>query len=664
MILKSIISFLVFSVCIFQTNIAQLSGQLLNINFGSAPNGSLTVPGPGFPMGHTDFPYSTSVCPPAGQYTVVSGISDCYNNKLIPLYNDNTPFPDENGYMMLLHDVSHPNPATIFEYSPRDICQDVDYQFSASIINLDKPVTNGCTRFSSITLRVEDESGNLIGETSTGDIQFAPYNMGYNFKKYFVNFRLPASASGIKVKIIDEAKAMTTCTNTLAIDDIKISVTGGKANIFFDQGYIGDWVKFICFSSTTPIVMRALVDMDIPNPAIQWQQSTDNGNNWADIPGETGYFISRLFSQPGIFMFRIRAADPSIIVNPNCGITSDILKVQVDSLPKFHIVTNNSPLCAGGQLQLKADGAARYTWTGPNNFYDNINMPQIYNSALKDSGWYYVTMYTNGGCSLTDSTYVRIIGTDIIAGPGSNICVGDEVQLFTSKGIKYEWFPGEGLSSTNTQYPIASPVRSTVYTVKVKDSFGCEGSGEVSIRVLNTKEVMAGILAPSYVCRSVDSILFKDNSSGDIVSWRWDFGNGRSSKLQSPPVQTYLIDDNHYAYTTSLMVEDSAGCTDSVTKILTVVDNCYLAVPAAFTPNGDGVNDFLYPVNAYKAEKLSFSVYNKAGILMFKTNKLLEKWNGKYKGEDQPPGAYVWVLSYAERGRRPVLIKGTSLLIR
>lgn len=657
---------IIYILLVFSFYIQTTNGQLFNLTFGSAPNGSLTIPGPPMPIGRTDFLFSTSVCPPADSYTVVSGISQCYNNRLIPLYSDNTPFPDENGYMMLLHDVSHPNPKTIFEYvyNPRDICHDVDYQFSASIINLDKPVTNGCTRFSSFTLRVEDGAGNLVGETSTGDIQFAVNNMGYHFTKYFVNFRLPSTSSGLIVKIIDEAKAITTCTNTLAIDDIKLSVTGGKANIIFDQGAAGEWVKYICFTNPSPIVMRALVDMAIVNPAVQWQESADNGNTWVDIAGANSYTYARYFSRPGNYLFRIRAADPSIIINPNCGITSDLLKVIVDSLPKFHVVSNNSPVCAGQNLQFKVEGASRYTWSGPNNFYDNISMPHIYNSALKDSGWYYVTMYTNGGCSLTDSTFVRIIGTDVKAGPDSTICMGEKLPLNTSNGIKYEWSPPEGLSATNTRYPVASPTHSTLYTVKVTDSFGCTGTDQVFVKVANSKQVKADMLCPSFLCRNSDTIRFKDNSAGDITSWKWDFGNGLISSLQTPPLQLYRINNNQYAYTASLVVEDSAGCKDSIVKVLTVVDNCYLAVPSAFTPNADGLNDYLYPVNAYKAENLVFSVYNKAGRLLFRTNKLFEKWNGKYRGEDQPPGVYVWMLSYSERGTKPVFLKGTSLLIR
>jgi len=81
------------------------------------------------------------------------------------------------------------------------------------------------------------------------------------------------------------------------------------------------------------------------------------------------------------------------------------------------------------------------------------------------------------------------------------------------------------------------------------------------------------------------------------------------------------------------------------TKI-TVPNNCYITVPSAFTPNSDGLNDYLYPTNAYKATNLLFRVYNRSGQLLFETRNWLKRWDGYYGGNPQDPGTYVWTLSY------------------
>ena len=54
-----------------------------------------------------------------------------------------------------------------------------------------------------------------------------------------------------------------------------------------------------------------------------------------------------------------------------------------------------------------------------------------------------------------------------------------------------------------------------------------------------------------------------------------------------------------------LAVADTAGCTDTAYQLIQVEDNCYIAVPTGFTPNNDGRNDYLYPLNAFKVTDLT-----------------------------------------------------------
>jgi len=79
----------------------------------------------------------------------------------------------------------------------------------------------------------------------------------------------------------------------------------------------------------------------------------------------------------------------------------------------------------------------------------------------------------------------------------------------------------------------------------------------------------------------------------------------------------------------------------------------------------DGLNDFLYPLNAYKARDLKFSVFNRFGQRIFHTADWTRKWDGRFKGQPADPGTYVWMLSYidADTGRR-IEQKGSTVLIR
>lgn len=162
-----------------------------------------------------------------------------------------------------------------------------------------------------------------------------------------------------------------------------------------------------------------------------------------------------------------------------------------------------------------------------------------------------------------------------------------------------------------------------------------------------------------------DSAVFLNKSVGQITTYLWDFKNGTTSSAKSPLPQKFPITNSEKIYAIQLTVQNAAGCKSTATQNLKVLKSCYIAVPNAFTPNGDGLNDFLYPLNAFKADGLRFRVYTRAGQLIFSSDTWTQKWDGTFKGEPQDPGVYVWTLQYTLRdtGKR-FFLKGSAVLIR
>lgn len=182
--------------------------------------------------------------------------------------------------------------------------------------------------------------------------------------------------------------------------------------------------------------------------------------------------------------------------------------------------------------------------------------------------------------------------------------------------------------------------------------------------ILLDNDLKADIEAPEFICPN-DSAIFKDASIGKIATWNWDFSNGSRSVLQSPPVQLYPPPITDRQYEIRLNIVDSFGCTSQVTRIVNVVSSCFVAIPSAFSPNNDYLNDYLYPMNAYKAENLMFRVYNVYGQKVFETTNRFKKWDGTFNGLPQRSGTYVWTLYYVHKDTRRVFnLKGTTTLIR
>jgi gliding motility-associated-like protein len=191
----------------------------------------------------------------------------------------------------------------------------------------------------------------------------------------------------------------------------------------------------------------------------------------------------------------------------------------------------------------------------------------------------------------------------------------------------------------------------------------CSDTGTQAL-VFNN-EVKAAFTMPDVICPE-DPLLVTDSSTGQIDAWLWKYDVMGTSSVQAPPPFHFPLTNRDTYYTIQLRVTNIAlGCSDSARKRLRVLSNCFIAVPTAFTPNGDGLNDYLSPNNAYKADNLEFKVFNRWGQLVFATRNWLEKWNGKIKDLPQAAGIYVWFLSYTNRDTgQKIFQKGTTMLIR
>lgn len=176
-------------------------------------------------------------------------------------------------------------------------------------------------------------------------------------------------------------------------------------------------------------------------------------------------------------------------------------------------------------------------------------------------------------------------------------------------------------------------------------------------------ELQAKFQYPSVLCPQ-DTAYFINESIGNILNWNWSFGDGATSTLQQP-THLYPTLETEKIYRSQLIVENNLHCFDTAIHYIKAVANCYIAVPTGFTPNQDGRNDYLYPLNAYKALQLHFKIFNRWGQLVFETTDWTQKWDGSFQGKPQPADTYVWFLEYvhADTGEH-IKQKGTTVLIR
>jgi gliding motility-associated-like protein len=121
----------------------------------------------------------------------------------------------------------------------------------------------------------------------------------------------------------------------------------------------------------------------------------------------------------------------------------------------------------------------------------------------------------------------------------------------------------------------------------------------------------------------------------------WDFGGLGSSQQVNP---SFLFpSDTADSYLVCLAVETVNGCVDTTCQTIIINDIFIIYVPNAFTPDGDGINDFFYPVlSGVDPLNYDLMVFNRWGELIFETDAMSKWWDGTHKGLMSQEDVYVW----------------------
>ncbi|GAA4428294.1 hypothetical protein GCM10023188_12360 [Pontibacter saemangeumensis] len=88
-----------------------------------------------------------------------------------------------------------------------------------------------------------------------------------------------------------------------------------------------------------------------------------------------------------------------------------------------------------------------------------------------------------------------------------------------------------------------------------------------------------------------------------------------------------------------------------------------LHIPSGFTPNGDGLNDIL-EVKGRFFNSYSIRIYNNLGHVIYEGTAADAGWDGTYKGELQPAGAYAYEITAAADSGAKRRRTGTVTLLR
>ena len=621
-----------------------LGAPVVNETFGSGAS----VSGPPLQSGVTTLQYNADACSAEdGQYAITNHIfsSGCKGGTWKIINHDHTFYTtgDPTGYMMVINASLTPSLFYTQRVAGNKFCPGTVYELGAYIMNILRDIrqTQGYSK-PNISFRIEDANGNLLAPVyNTGDI---PGNdLQDDWTKYGTFFTSPTDGSDVIVKMINNGKGGN--GNDLALDDITFSPCGPIIQSGFGN-VIDTARKSNCVGGTLNYQLVAQ-QTGYANPTYKWQQNINN-TKWSDIQGQTSLMLNVNVPNAslGRYQYRIGILEGSKTGSEQCRIYSEPLLIQVFDYPK-PVIDPITTVCTGSPLRLTATGGAdeqSYFWTGPIGYTSAQHYPAVTLNADVSYNGVYTVRVTKNGCPAFANTTVTVYPKAIVSPISNiNICTGTSTQLnaIATGTTHYKWTPATGLDQDDIPNPIATPTKTTTYTVSVSND-GCidaAANTSVTVNVLNSPLANAG---PAVKMFEGQTATLNGTATGDnIIQTYWTPTDYLNDTYSLTPITSAIKD---ITYTLHVV---SATCGESTSDVFVRVYN-KLNIFNTFTPNGDGVNDLWNITNLTTYPNAVLEVYDRQGQKVYRSQGYSTPWDGIYAGARLPAGTYYYIIDFKE----------------
>jgi gliding motility-associated-like protein len=356
---------------------------------------------------------------------------------------------------------------------------------------------------------------------------------------------------------------------------------------------------------------------------------TVQDHQWSNVSSPTDW-------EP-VNVFTITPAITKTYICPQCCVSSN--------------TTIDTAICQGETYKLPDDSVVSQAGTYAVKFTSSTGCDSIITTHLTINPAYHITVqdsicphqsYTLPDGKVTDTAGIYVSPLHTYKGCDSIITTD-----LSFKGPVNIQYPDSICEGTSLILPNGTRVTEPGdYTVDLPSATGCD--------TLAVYHVF--MKYPPVVHLNGDTCLIAGQSmwlhAGDgYPHYEWQDGSTDSTMHISDP-GTYWV-----------KVSNSCG---SVTDSAKVTNDCLpdIYVPSAFTPNGDGMNDIFRILNVHGQKLILFNIYNRWGKTVFHTANISRGWDGSFKGNPQPIGAYIYLIKIINLAGQEKTYKGSVLLIR
>lgn len=307
------------------------------------------------------------------------------------------------------------------------------------------------------------------------------------------------------------------------------------------------------------------------------------------------------------------------------------LNAQIKPL---NVLPDTTVICAGDSLLIKfsedqVSKNATYNWQTPKAII--VHSKQYY---IKHKGEHIVKI-SDGKKLYIDTTYLKLNDKPRIRIRDTIFCGAPIYVSIKNDLYKYTWSNGD----TDNQIKVEKP---GTYWVKINNK-GCV--------VIDTFKVITGnSTIPNFgkellICENEPNRTLSVKAPIDVKLY-WNTGSN-SSTINITKEGVYWVKS----------ASKSCGTkTDSVTVKYKNCD-CDIYIPNSFTPNDDDRNDLFSPVFQCDYSYFQITITDRWGNIIYNSNNINGKWDGKFKGNPCPDDVYVYKIEAIQKGNDKKIIR-------
>jgi gliding motility-associated-like protein len=530
-----------------------------------------------------------------------------------------------------------------------------------------------------LPLKIQESGGTPFGESGFPiTVELTVNGKSYSQLVEYTNLVLDIKYEWITISPKFDNKAEVQLVQATDIKGIPLYPETGN-NSHIRTIYAVPDIEFVTFTTkinpgTTAKHKASMISGQPLQANYSWSIDPPDGTT-TDLSKFTGDSALILWNgPPGMYVLNVSVTDGN-------GCTGETVSQQIEILQSDDFMVsagrdttigNCKPFQLSAKVEQQPGVTYTYSWKPDVNLNDPLSATPLFTPG--NTNTLTLTVTNSLGVSVTDMVTITVseilanAGNDVFILPNTNAILDGTSSI--GSNLIYKWSTNNGKieSGANTSNPVISSFGG--YLLEVADDFGCSSTDTINVYRLEQAPVANDDYDTTfYRTETIIQVLANDTDPQNSL-------NPASLKITAIPFNgtAYVDLDNytiHYrpneGFSGNEMFEYEICNTTNLcdkAKVYVLVTEYLFRIPNAFTPNGDGINDFFEIVGIDRYPGNSITIVNRWGNKVYEAkNYGIDTypvfWDGfantgsTFLGKELPTGTYYYILDLGN-GQQPI----------